>query len=177
MQMWTFASKKLAEHAKTTTEKTYFIVQQVASLPETGTLRSPKEAIRELYLAKRIEELTAVVDNIERVMVKYEADATGHPTVKGTEEIIHRLHELDITPTPLIWNPDRIVTDKPYSKIQSVYRYGCNGCGKFGTQLNREQFSCPLLCDGCFGAMPVEHNEQLQAIEERIGVVHDMDTS
>ena len=158
--------KKLADHAQKMPNKSFVLVQQVPSLPETGNLRSTCEAIREVYLSKRIDELTANVSNVRTCSVHYEADATGHPTPKGTREIIESLNEAHVTPTPLIWNPDYIATEKPYSKIQSIYRYGCNGCPRFGSDLVQEKYSCPLLCDICIDEIPNEPNEQLRIIEE-----------
>ena len=156
---------KLVKHAKEFQNKTFCLVQQVVVTADANTIQCPTEAVRELYLLKRMTDVAAAVENIETVAVQYEVDETGHPTTKGTEEILKELHQ---TKHLDIWNNNYISTEKPYSRVEAVYRYGCNGCEKYGTELVQDEHANQLVCDTCFTSFNTEPNELLQAIEQRI---------
>ena len=156
---------KLVKHASQHQNKTFCLVQQVPVTSGVNTVRQPTEATRELYLAKRFTDLATAVDNITTVAVQYQVDETGHPTSEGTEEILQQLHKADVIK---IWNTGYVTTDKPYSKVETVYRYGCNGCDKYGAELIQQEHANQLLCDTCCNSFDTEPNEVLQAIQERV---------
>ena len=158
---------KLAAHAQKFSNKSFCLVQQASVANDQNTTQHPAEAVRELYLAKRIKDLGEAVGNIQAVGVQYEEDETGHPTIKGTEQILHQLHEAKIMDT-LIWNTNYVSTEKPYSRVEAIYRYGCNGCDNYGVGLIQTEHANQLICDACFNLFPTEPNELLQEIELKV---------
>ncbi len=150
---------KLGEAAEQAPEKTFHLVHQIP-LNETGgddveevdvsLFQTKEERIQNCYLQKRIHELSENVSNIECFLVQYDADPTGHPSDSGTIQILRQIHNQKITPEPLIWNEDFIFTPKPYKQVESIYRYGCNVCNRYGSGLSRVEHSHQLLCDVCF---------------------------
>ena len=162
---------KLANHARqeASKEKTFFLIQQYPVVEgQTVGQTDPEPVIRELYLARRMGEIATNVANVESFPITYDADHTGHPSPKGTEQIIKELHKLEISPNPLIWKKDYITTERAYSSVESIYRYGCNGCDRYGTSFPRDVHSNQLLCDVCFDGFPDEPNELIQDIAERV---------
>ena len=150
---------KLGEHALEKENKTFYLVQQAPIAPQETA--HGDAVIRDLYLARRMKELAENHNNIETVMIGYDADHTGHPTLPGTQAILEKLNAVEITSNPLIWDHPSISTDKPYSKIQSVFRYGCNGCDRYGKDFTNSTNSNPLLCDHCFEAPKTNNPEAL----------------
>ena len=129
------------------------------------------QMIRNVYTNGCIDALADKLDNVEVLSVTYEADPTGHPSDLGTQQILQQLHDIELTPAPLIWNNDFIVSAKPYQRVEAIYRYGCNSCDKFGDGCSRERHSHQLLCDDCFEEIEniaLQPNPRLQGIIERI---------
>ena len=110
--------------------------------------------------------------NIDCLEIEYEADPTGHPSDAGTVQILHQLAAKEITkPAPLILNERFIFNSKPYRGIESVYRYGCNGCGSYGTDLINTKHCNQFLCDECFDSatLRASHpNVDLQRIADSV---------
>ena len=114
---------------------------------------------------KQLEEL---VTNIETFSVTYEADKTGHPTEVGTRQILATFDRYEIPGSALIWSEGDITTEKVYSKVQSLFRYGCNGCDKYGKSLVNSDHNNQLLCDECHGRIPNVENEILSDCTARV---------
>ena len=161
------AVTKLGQFARENEHKQFYVVNQVP-LNKAPTVDADP-VIRHLYLAKRMAQLAANNKNIAMLQIEYEVDETGHPTEAGTYAILKRLHDLQISKTALIWDDQYIVTDRFYSKVQSIYRYGCAGCKRFGAELNNSTHANQLLCDECFAIPPTEtRNALLQMIAKKV---------
>ncbi len=157
---------KLANHAKENQNKTFLLVHQEPTRADEVT-KGMEATVRDVYLATRMKQIADSVHNIEAVEIKYEADHTGHPTIEGTKEILSALNTLEFCGESLIWDDSTITTEKPYSKVQSIYRYGCNGCNRYGTELKKDSHTNQLLCDDCHELFTQEENELLYDIATR----------
>ena len=153
------ACAKLIKYAKTKPHKTFYLVQQAPRRDEDQL--HPETMVREMYLWKRMKRMEEVVDNVETFRVTYEVDQTGHPTEAGTREILSVFDTVEIPGEPLIWSEDDITTDRIYSGVQAIFRYGCNGCDKFAKGLVTSGHNNQLLCDECHARFPAEPNELL----------------
>ena len=69
---------------------------------------------------------------------------------------------------PLIWNPAFTVTEKAYSAVESLFRYGCNCCKKYGIGLDRSTHCNQLVCDTCFEQLESEGNVLLKTISDKV---------
>ena len=156
----------MIRYAKEKPEKTFYLIQQTPIRDESHRPH-PEAIVREIYLSKRMKGIAEATQNIETFNIPYEADLTGHPTELGTRTILECLDKYEIPGHELIWD-ERISTDRPYSRIQSIYRYGCNGCEKYGRGLIKDTHNNPLLCDECFGRFPEEENEQLKQVYKMV---------
>ena len=87
--------------------------------------------------------------NIRTLNVGYNTDLSGHPTKEATETIIKQIHNEDIIAQQLIWNEKFIVSEGLYRGVQSIFRYGCSHCDKFGEKISHERHKNPNLCDEC----------------------------
>ena len=149
--------QKLAVAAKEVPEKSFILVQQI---PHRDNLElsfgSTDTYIRELYLQDRIKEVAGLVPNIETTIVQYDTDHTGHPTEYGTAQILKQLHDRKFSTLPLTWNDNFIIAEKPYSRVESIYRYGCNACHNFGQDISTTKYHNQLLCDSCYDLHLVE---------------------
>ena len=164
---------KLREAAKEVPDKSFFLVQQMPYYNEPGEnfFTSPDTCIRELYIHQKMQEAADSVANIECIDVQYDVDETGHPSNSGTAQILFQLHKHPIMIHDLIWNDNFIVTDKAYSRVESIYRYGCNCCYKYGLDVSHSEHSNQLLCDVCFAEILVTEdrsNGVLQTITESV---------
>jgi hypothetical protein len=153
------ACAKLITYAKTKPQKTFYLVQQAPRRDEDQP--HPEAILREMYLWKRMKRMEEVVNNLETFQITYEVDQTGHPTEAGTREILRVFDTVEIPGEPLIWSEDDITTDRIYSGVQAIFRYGCNGCEKFGKGLVSSEHNNQLLCDECHTRFPAEPNELL----------------
>ena len=170
-----YSLKKLADAAALAPSKSFTLVKQRPmnnTAEGNGDFDPTEDMIRQQYLHHRIHEVAQSASNIDCLDIEYEADPTGHPSDAGTVQILHQLAEKEITkPAPLIWNDKFIFNPKPYRGIESVYRYGCNGCGSYGTDLINTKHSNQLLCDECFDSamLQASHpNVDLQRIAESV---------
>ena len=137
---------KLALAAEKVLEK-IVLLKQIRH-KEEDTYSSPNELIREV-LHERIDQCCAKLLNITAVTAQYETDETGHPSDIGTAQILNTLNDQVSVPKPLIWNPAFIVTEKAYSRVEAIYRYGCNICFQYGRALTRDRHNNQLVCDAC----------------------------
>ena len=127
--------------------------------------------IRELYLQQGICEVAEKVSNIEQIELQYSIDETGHPSESGTLQILKQLHDAQLSKDPLMWNQDFILSEKPYRHVQSIFRYGCNICDKYGTDMSRKKYASQLVCDDCWENTILTQrppNQALQAITTRL---------
>ena len=89
------------------------------------------------------------VTNIRTMNVGYDTDQSGHPTKEATVAIIKQIHNEDVIAQQLIWNESFIVSEGLYRGVQSIYRYGCSHCDKFGKDITHERHKNPIVCDEC----------------------------
>ena len=158
---------KLAKYAKENDKEKFCVVQQAPVMEEETT--HADQMVRELYLGRRILKLAETHVNISTLVVQYEADETGHPTLKGTDEILVQLSSHLKDEDPLIWNRAHITSDKPYSRVQAIFRYGCNGCENFGAGLVKATHQNPLICDVCLSSPPTtKHDELLKKLTKKV---------
>ena len=151
--------RELVSYAKEKPNKTFYLVQQNPIHEESP--RHPEAIIRDLYLNRRMKQLAEIVNNIETFQVTYQVDKTGHPDEVGTRQILEDFDRYEISGVEMIWSEDNIVSDKIYSNVQSLFRYGCNGCDKYGKGLINDVNNNPLLCDECHDRIPEQENEIL----------------
>ena len=126
------------------------------------------DLIRQVYLARKLKQVSKEVTNIRATSVKYETDQTGHPSENGTVQIINMLHSKNVTPGPLIWNPAYLVSDTIYRGVESIFRYGCNSCDKYGEECKRDRHANQLVCDECLDSFTDDDNPDLQEIVARV---------
>ena len=160
------ACAKLVTYAKKKPNKTFFLVQQNPIRDESQ--RHPEAITRDLYLNRRMKQLEENVSNIETFQVTYQVDQTGHPDEVGTRQILDVFDSFEISGAEIIWSEDNIVSDKIYSNVQSLFRYGCNGCDKYGNGLINHVHNNPLLCDECHERIPEQENEILTECTNRV---------
>ena len=142
--------EKLAAAAVQAPDRAFVLVQQKPeAMDEVADSTSTEEDVRVLYLRKRMFDIAEKVENIQVVDVRYQVDETGHPTKEGTFQILNDLNEKNLLSEDLIWNKDYLISDRPYRRLQAIYRYGCNICANHGTKISRAKHSHPLLCDEC----------------------------
>jgi hypothetical protein len=168
---------KLANAAQLAPDRTFYLGQQLKMVEETGTDEEEQtqfgidSRIRELYLQRRIREISDKVQNVEMIELHYNVDETGHPSDSGTIQILTALHNSNLSIDPLIWNSDFILSEKPYRHIQSIFRYGCNLCTRYGTDMSRKKYANQLVCDDCWESTILQErptNQVLQEITERL---------
>ena len=170
---------KLANAAEQAPEKTFFLGQQLKITELSGTEDDEEpnteegidSRIRELYLQQRIRETADKVANVEVLDLHYNVDETGHPTDSGTVQILKTLHDSNFSKDPLIWNQDFVLSDKLYRHVQSIFRYGCNLCKRYGTDMTRKKYANQLVCDDCWETSILSEkppNPLLQEIGSRL---------
>ena len=153
--------EKLKVAAREVPEKNFFVVKQVRE-QEDGAPKGRDALVRELYILRRLKQCAKDVQNISAVTVKYDTDPTAHPSEAGTVQILNQLSEK--FSVPLVWNPAYLLSEKVYTGVQSIFRYGCNICSKYGMELNRTRFANQLVCDDCFESLNGNGNDLLQKI-------------
>ena len=89
------------------------------------------------YLHKRIDQSSSskeknTKENIHTIDMQYDIDTTGHPTLQATEDILKTLDNSERFKNLLIWNKQYITHDRLYRGVQTIYRYGCNICNRYG---------------------------------------------
>ena len=175
--------QKLQEAAAQVPEKQIYLIQQrpydvINDDGEMLVTTTPDQRVRDLYLHGSFKEAAEKLDNVHCVVIHYEIDNTGHPTDSGTQQILQRLHDRELSPNEFIWNSNFILSSKPYQQVEAIYRYGCNSCQKFGTDLKRELHSHQLLCDDCYGLVLLESdkpNPRLADLQNRINGIEAED--
>ena len=158
---------KLKSAAMLDPTKNITLLKQVR-LREEEHIRDKDELIRELYLARKITEVAKEVPNIKATTVRYETDPTGHPSENGTVQIINLLHSKNLSKDPLIWNPAYLVSENVYRGVESIFRYGCNLCDRYGEDCKRDRHANQLVCDECLDSFSATENPALVAIVERV---------
>ena len=115
-----------------------------------------KRVIRREYMHRFINDYVVLakqrsrpIENLYSMKVKYETDDTGHPTINGTKQILHQINNLDKIDQKLIWNPNFVTNERMYRGVQSVFRYGCSCCYKWGEDITNENCHNPQVCDAC----------------------------
>ena len=117
------------------------------------------------------------MENVTSLPVQYDADETGHPTVTGTVQILNQVNDhSNTTAQPLIWNAAFIATEKAYSCVESVFRYGCNCCKGYGLQLKHSRHNNQLVCDECYDSLDENGNDLLRSITERVTAATALDS-
>ena len=145
---------KICDLATENPEKQVIIVNSYPSIEE----RDEEFMLKEAILHKAVEELSDEVKedvprNISYATVAYETDETGHPTPQGTSDLLIQISQQVKTVEPLVWNTKFITSQKRYSRVQSVYRYGCSRCKEYGLKISRDKHHNPTLCDTCLEAV------------------------
>ena len=114
----------------------------------------------EATLHKAVEEYTSAEGlgadfptNVKHANVAYDTDDSNHPTLQGTLDILMQLTQQLETEKPLVWNAEFIATESIYRNINSIYRYGCGSCRRYGLKISREKHHNPSLCDECLDAV------------------------
>ena len=133
-----------------------------------GHIADRDEVIRQVYLATKIKDCAKEVPNIKATTVRFDTDPTGHPNDIGTAQILNHLNNRNIAMEPLIWNAAYMVSESIYKGVDSIYRYGCNLCDRFGADCKREQHANQLVCDVCLDSFTEGVNPTLDAIVERV---------
>ena len=180
--------EKLGRAAEMAPDKTFYLVQQIphdgedddeVETEEREFFAATDDRIRASYVHGRMSEVAEAVTNVECVTVQYEADQTGHPTEAGTAQILKLLDQLEVTSEPLIWNENFIVSSRPYRHVESIFRYGCNVCNRYGNDLSRDKHSHQLLCDECFEVVQTkaaQPNQFLQQTKDHLTSVQEQMT-
>ena len=171
--------QKLVDVAEQIPNKQFCLVQQTPCLEDEdesddGLYKTEDEVVRRNYMHAKMNEVASKTSNIQTTNIKYPADETGHPSEEGTLVILNKLNSRCQLPLPLIWNPDFIQTQKVYSRVESIFRYGCNSCDKYGLQLKRDTYSNQLLCDECYeDVMISSDNELLNRVVEQVRLARE----
>ena len=113
--------------------------------------------IREEYLSNMIDATVTTQRNKDPPVLNisaidtsnYETDQTGHPTIEGTAQILNDINEKSNIEPGLIWNTNYITSEFMYRNVQSIYKYGCNSCEGYGTQITHHKRMNPNVCDAC----------------------------
>ena len=96
----------------------------------------PEPKIREEFFHENLKQLNEANPNIhvmENPLQGYNEDGGEHPSPEDTEKIIRYLHEqtqilFDIPYLLPSSTAESLTTDNKYSKVNSLYKYGCGGC-------------------------------------------------
>lgn len=140
--------KKLVDAATSNPNKQIVLINSHPDqIIETHPAQHPVSiSVRQKYMHKKIEQISAGHENLHVIDIHYETDETGHPSLLGTEQILAKINEH--ASGELIWNPRYTTSDRMYQRVETIYRYGCNHCGRFGTEIAHE-YRNNLLCDDC----------------------------
>ena len=105
-------------------------------------------SIRQLYLHRSINNIVENLSlkNLHVMDISYETDETSHPSDIGTKQILDALDKH--CNNRLIWDTNYTIAKRIYSCVETIYRYGCNHCTRYGSEISHEQMN-NLLCDDC----------------------------
>ena len=158
--------QKLETAANGVPEKKFYLAQQQPIREDEGNaFPDTDRRIRELYLKESYQILAEKVDNVETIPIRYEVDATGHPTEEGTRCIIDQLDTM-LPSQDLIWNERHIYSESAYRRVEGIYRYGCNKCLYHGKKISREKNCHQLLCDKCHDEVVLRAKEPNQLLND-----------
>lgn len=122
----------------------------VTATPTTNDymIESEKESVRRQYLNKAIEDLVESnpVGNLKSQGIKYEIGGTGHPSVDGTKEILEQLWNCTENVPELVWMEKFSTSERPYSGVQGIFKYGCNHCGACGVNISITKYTKTRIC-------------------------------
>ena len=171
---------KIAQAVKTEPDKNFILVKMLPK-PEEGDFIDDDTNIRQLYIQKQIDAAADnsnvhfnEVKNVATIAVEYDVDETGHPTEDGTIQILNQINEQLLLPKPFIWNDKFIKSERFYSHVEAIYRYGCNGCLSYGKDISTEKHSNQLLCDKCYDSMvQMETETMFKELEEITKMVQE----
>ena len=129
-----------------------------------------KKMVREDFLHWKIDTLVDQMEkdfadkaNISSVELFYEMDDTGHPKKDNTRMILNALQDHSPPlPGDLIWEEEFTTAEFIYKDVQSIYRYGCNCCRRFGQGRKSSQHKNPLVCDDCMAEVTGTPSEEDQ---------------
>jgi hypothetical protein len=152
------SSERLSEMAK---QKVIAIVPPPKQDP---TLAEPK--IKEEVFFEHLQQLAANNDNVhlwQNPLEKYTEDNGQHPSVGETEQLLRLIDEQAkaVFGTPYILpsaTSQTLTTKAKYSKVKSLYKYGCSGCN---LKTKNRWYN---LCDQCRTSIR-EDGDIRQAVE------------
>ena len=105
-------------------------------------------SIRISYLHRKMAQ-AASTPNINIVDIGFVTDNTGHPSSEGTKTILYSLH--DSLGQSLVREEKYVIANRIYQRVEELFRYGCNHCDRFGTEISHTLRN-PILCDICHQA-------------------------
>ena len=116
----------------------------VLTSPNDETL-TPEESIRKDYLFSGLENLAYEHESINVVAVqdKIEKTVDGHPTCKGTGELLDSF----LGGADIVIDRDVALHPKPYRGVQRMWKQSCKSCSRVGVY---DRFD---RCTGCFDTM------------------------
>ena len=97
----------------------------------------PYEVGKKQYLTERMSKIETI-KTIKLADIEYDA---GHPTERGTKEIVTQINTVLEKNMILEGAEDDTTTSKRYSQVQAIYKVGCRGC-------DTDNFT-PQLCPEC----------------------------
>ena len=142
--------EKLVELAGENEEKIYTIVNTHPKIPLESE-DNDTHRVRDRFLYKAINKVVDEYEkeNLQSLSFFFDADETGHPTTDGTKMLLQAINETSGIDPPLIWNEEWITSENIYKHVNSIYRYGCNHCEKFGRDISHERYRNGNVCDEC----------------------------
>ena len=131
------------------------------------------KGVRREYLHTKIDSMIEEgrrreepVNNLHSFYIQYQIDQSGHPTLQGTREILQEIDKYGKIDPPIVWNDNYITHDRIYRGVESVYRYGCGVCNKFGQDINHIVYSNQNICDNCADAIHIGNESSDPVLED-----------
>ena len=185
------AMNKVIELAEVDTERDITIVtcepiptEPTEEMEEMMDCREPqpevelKKKVRREYIhiyvddfVDKVKKREKPLNNIHTMRASYETDNSGHPTIKGTDQILQQIHEQK--DQKLIWNDNFITSNGLYRGVQSVFRYGCGACVFWGEEITHETHHNPNICDKCVEFIKDNSTEAGYPLLE-LAIIHTM---
>ena len=144
-RMFTHTANSLFNIIKETTEmdnppKMKYII----TTPHEKDL-TPEESLRKEYLVSGIKEIANEKETIDLIELSEDIETTvdGHPTVKGTGQIIDSF----LGGTGVVIDPDVSLHPKPYRGVQRMWKAGCKVCRRVGVYDKYER------CEDCLNTL------------------------
>ena len=118
--------------------------------PEVELKKKVRREYIHIYVddfVNKVKKREKPLNNVHTMKASYETDNSGHPTIKGTDEILQQINKhID---QKLIWNDNFITSNGLYRGVESVFRYGCGACVFWGEAITHETHYNPNICDKC----------------------------